>query len=359
MGKYRTFSIDKVIETIKHLRNSYNCSHFVFHDDELPSERAEKISEAILNNNLKNISIYTYARLTGGYNSNKVLGYLSKAGFSTIAWGIESGSQRVLNLMNKGTKVSEMSQILKKSSKNGIANLCFIFFGFPGETKREAHQTIKFLKNHADYIEEVMSGVFVHRLSSPIEKNPEKWGIDIKKYGSYSNKNGMSAEEARVIHSKFAKEVKINSIKINSDKLKYLLPGFNRRMLHFLNSSYRLLSKITLLGRLKKRKLNSIFPIILGEIKREGNRNIFRPIKINETCFINQYHPEKEKVLDMLEEKIFILFNGTLSIEDISLAIYNDFKGKYSKEYVHKKCIDYFRDLFSKDFGLAFAKSWR
>ncbi len=359
LGKYRTFSIEKVIKTIKHLRNSYNCSHFVFNDDELPSGRAKKISEAILNNNLKNISIYTYARLTGGYNSNEVLGYLSKAGFSTIAWGVESGNQRVLNLMNKGTKVSEMSQILKKSSKNGIANLCFIFFGFHGETKREAYQTIKFLKNHADHIEEVLPGPFGFDLNSPIGKNPGKWGVDIKEDGSFSTKSGMNREEVNVFFSKFVKELEINSIRLTSDKLKYLLPGLNRRMLHFLNSSYRLLSNIPLLGRLKKRKLNSIFPIILGEIKREGNRNIFWPINIKETCFINQYHPEKEKVLDRLEEKIFILSDGTLSIEDISSAIYKDFKIKYSKKYIHKKCIAFFRELFNKNWGLAFAKSWR
>ena len=357
-GKYRTFSIEKVIKTIKHLRNNYNCSHFVFHDDELPPVRAKRISEAILSNKVKEISIYSYARLSNGYNSNKLLHCLRKAGFSTIAWGMESGSQRVLDSMNKGIKVSEMSQILKKSSKNKITNLCFIFFDFPGETQREAQQTVEFLKKHAEYIEYVMISTFAFDLNSPIGKNPGKWGVDIKADGSYSTKNGMNSEEFNVFYSELVKGLEINSTKITSDKLQYLPSGLNRRMLHFLNSSYRLLPNAPLLECLKKRKLNTIFPIIIGEIKREGNRNIFRPINVTETSFINQYHPEKEKVLDSLEEEIFILSDGTLSIEDIVLTIYKDFKKSYKKECIYKKCTSFFQDIFAKKLGFGFTKSW-
>jgi len=357
-GNYRTFSIEKVIKIIKHLQNTYNCSHFAFHDEDLPSRRAEKISGAILNNNLEGISIYTYARLTNGYNSNELLGYLRKAGFSTVVWGMESGSQRVLDLMNKGTKISTMSQILKKSSKNKIANLCFIMFGFPGETKRETQQTVEFLKKHANYIDDILWGTFVLDPHSPIGKSPEKWDVDVREDGSYSTKRGMSLEEVNAFYSELAKELMLNSVKITSDKLKYLLPGLNRRMLHFLNSNYRLLSNIILLEYLKKEKLNDIFPIILGEIRKKGKRTLFSPINIHESCFINQYHSEKGKVLDSLKEKIFILSDGTLSIDDIILTICKDFEGGRRKKYIHKKCTDFFLDIFSKNRGLGFTKSW-
>ena len=114
-----------------------------------------------------------------------------------------------------------------------------------------------------------------------------------------------------------------------------------------------------LLKCLKKRKLNSIFPIILGEIKKKGKRTVFWPININESCLINQCHPEKEKILDNFEKKIFVLADGTLSIEDIILAIYKDSKREYRKKYIHKKCIDFFQEIFSRNWGLAFVKSWR
>jgi len=357
-GTYNSFSIEKVTKTIEHLQNTYGCSHFVFHDEELPPTRAKRISEDILNNDLKDISIYCYARLDREYNNNKLLQCLRKAGFSTIAWGMESGCQRVLDLINKGTKVSVMSQILKKSSKNKIANICFIFFGFPGETEAEAQQTIEFLKKHADYIEDILSQSFVLNLNSPIRKNPEKWGIDIKEDGTYSFRTGMIPAETEAFFSKFHAELVINSIRVSSDKLKHLLPTNNRRMLRFLSSSQELLPKAILLEYLIKGKLNDIFPIILGEIKKKNGKTIFYPIDITKTTFINQNFPKKEKVLDSLEKEIFILSEGKLSIEDIILAVYKDFKNEYREKEIRKKCTDFLRDSFIKNLSLGFAKPW-
>ena len=358
-GKYRTFSIEKVIKTIKHLQNNYNCSHFVFHDDELPPVRAKRISEAILSNKVKNINIHAPVRLENGYNNSALLQLMRKAGFVQLHWGVESGNQRVLNLINKGTNIKTTSQILRKSFKSGIGNICFIFFGFPGETQREAQQTVEFLKKHAKYIEEVSLGPFAFDFNSPIGKNPGKWGVDIKADGSYSTKNGMNSEELNVFYSELVKGLEINSTKITSDKFKYLLPGHCRVMLRFLISSHVLLSDTILRRYIRGGELNKIFLIILGEIKKKGGRTMFRPINTTETCLINQYHPEKEKVLDSLEEEIFILSDGTLSIEDVCFIICNNFKTRNEKEYIYKKCINFFRELFSKNFGLCFAKSWR
>jgi len=357
--KYRTFSIGKVVETIKHLQNNYKCSHFVFHDEELPPGRAKKISDALLNNNVKNISIFSYARLTSGYHSNVLLGDISKAGFSTINWGLESGSQRVLDSINKGTKIKTMSQILKKSSKNGITNLCFIFFGFPGETKKEAQQTVEFLKKHAAYIDGVFGGIFALDSNSQIGKCPEKWGVDVKKNGSYVAKSGMSFLEAEVFYSELTKKLNLNSIKISSDKLLYIPSGFNARMLHFLNSSYHLLSNTSLLERLKEKKLDTIFPIILGEIKKKHNRTVFYPVKANETVIINQFFPSDRMIFDSLKEKIFVLSDGTLSIGNIVLAICKSFKKRDEKGDIYKKCINFFQKIFLKKLGIGFSKSWQ
>lgn len=357
-GNYKAFGIKKVSETIKHLQNTYKCSHFFINDEELPPKRSKIISENILDNKL-NICIDIRARLVDGYNNNNLLCLIRKAGISSINWGMESGCQRVLDLMSKGTKISNISQILRQTSKNKIANLCFIFFGFPGETKKEAQQTVEFLKNHADYIDNIMLGTFGLDPYSPIGKNPKKWGVDIKEDGSFSTKSGMSHKEANAFFSKVSIEFKMNSIKLTSDKLKYLLPGYNYRTLHFLISNYVLLSDTILWRYIKRGKLNKIFPIILGEIKKKGSRIALYPINIKETTFINQYHPGKEKVLGRLEEKIFILSDGTRSIEDIISAIYKDFKRRYRKKYIHKECTVFFQKVFSKNWALGFAKSWR
>jgi len=359
-GNYKAFSIEKVIETIEHLQDTYNCSHFTFNDPALPPGRAKKISKAIIsNNNTKNIYISTYARLDDGYNNSDLFGLMRKAGFVSIMWGMESGCQRVLGLMDKGTRVPAMSQILRKSSKNNISNLCFALFGFPGETREEAQMTVDFLKNHEDYIDVIIPGTFLLVPCAFVIKNPEKWGVDIKEDGSFSTKSGMSRKELNVFFSKFSDRIKINGIRTASNKLKYYLPGFNHTLLFFLNFSYGLLSNTLLSKRLKKGRIKDIFPIILGEIKKEGRRNVFQPIKINKPRLFNKYLPQKTKDLDTLEEKIFTLSDGLLSIEDIASLVYNNSRRHYKKEYIRKKCARFFHYIFDKNHGLGFTKSWR
>ncbi|NQS99551.1 MAG: radical SAM protein, partial [Candidatus Omnitrophica bacterium] len=358
LGSYRTLSIKRVIESIEHLQNSYNCQHLTLHDEELSATRAKRISQAIFSRGLTGLSLYAYARLSREYNNSRFLSRLRKAGFAAFAWGLESGCQRVLDSIGKGTELSVMSQILKKSAACRIASLCFAIFGFPGETRPEAQQTVEFLKKHAQYIDEIIFQCFALESNSPIGKNPEKWGVSISSDGSFSTKTGMNRQEARNFGQEFQIKYRLNSIKVTADKFRYLPECQLRRMLHFLNSSYNLLPKATLLDCIKRKQLGSIFPIIVGKIENRGSRTVFYPADIKESCFINQLCPKKEKTLGDLEQKIFVLADGRLSIEDIISTACRDFKSKHSISHIRNKCIDSLQTAFSKDWALGFAKSW-
>jgi radical SAM superfamily enzyme YgiQ (UPF0313 family) len=359
LGQSRMMSVEKIIEVIKHLQESYNCSHFSFHDDELPAIRAKKISEALLSSKLKNISIYSYARTTDGYNNSKLLRSLRKAGFSTFAWGLESGSQRVLDSMDKGINIATAHQVLKKSSQNEITNLCFILFGFPGETRKEAQETVEFLKRNADYIDDILISRFHFNSFSPLGINPRKWGVlDINKNGGFLTSAGMSQIEAKSFISHFEQKRRLNNIKTTSEKLKYFTSSFNSRMLHFLNSSNKLVSNKIIMSSLMHGNLPGIFPIILGKLRKRNGKTIFYPINIMETSFVNRHYAEKERVLSNLEEKIFILSEGILSLEGIISSINNDFNGGPKERYIRKKCLDFFQEIFSRNWALGYSKSW-
>ncbi|MCX5888275.1 MAG: radical SAM protein [Deltaproteobacteria bacterium] len=359
LDNYVSFSVERVLDIIQYLHDLHDCSHFVFNDEELPPGRARIIGEAILNNNIKNIYIYTYGRMTKGYNNNRLLSLLRNAGFVTIAWGMESGCQRILDLMNKGTDLNTMSQILKKSSKHKISNLCFIILGFPGETSKEAEQTIEFLKKHADCINEVMYDKFSLSPYSSVGINPEKFGVIIKENGNYSVKSGMCYKDIKAFYDKYLGMLDMNIINIRIDELKYILPGNNRRMLHFLTASHELIPIKTLLTMLKNRIVNSIFPIILGEIINNNKEIEFKPINIKETWFINKNISKENRILSDLEERLFKLSDGLLSIEEIIMIISNDYNDKYRKEIVQKKSLKFYLDIFTNNYGLGFAKSWR
>jgi hypothetical protein len=96
----------------------------------------------------------------------------------------------------------------------------------------------------------------------------------------------------------------------------------------------------------------------LGEIKKINNESEFWPINIKETCFINKIIAKKYRTLSELEEKLFILSDGVLSIEEIIMTIYNG-KDQDRKKIGQEKSLKFFIDIFFNNYGLGFAKSWR
>jgi len=357
-GGYKEFSIKRIMDIIIHLNTTYNCKHFEFHNDDFPPERVKKFSNAVLKSKLKKPIFHIYARPEDKFNDNKLLSLMHRAGIAQIYWGIESACQRVLNMMAKGTRVSTLSQILKKSTDNKISNICLAFFGFPGETTEEAQQTVEFLKNHSDYMDNVGLQTFILSSFSKVAMDSKNI-LEIKDDGSYSVKRGKTLKESGMFYEEIVRAVLTGSINVTREDVRFVPSGFYHGILYALVARHGLMSKKTILKCLKKARLNNIFPIMLGEIKKKNNRNVLCPANSMKTSFINGFIPEKEKKIDKLEEKIFILSDGKSSIEEIIQAIYKDFKGKHSKRFVHKKCVDFFRGTFSKNWSVGFSKSWR
>ncbi len=76
---------------------------------------------------------------------NGVFEKLSKAGCDLVMFGIESGSQRVLNGMNKRTKIDDIEKAVVHAKEVGIGIIHgFFIVGSPGETVEEVRQTFAF-----------------------------------------------------------------------------------------------------------------------------------------------------------------------------------------------------------------------
>jgi anaerobic magnesium-protoporphyrin IX monomethyl ester cyclase len=75
----------------------------------------------------------------------EVLTWLKEAGCIRISFGAESGSQKVLDAMAKGTKVSQAYQAAQLCHELGIEVYFFIMVGYPGETWEDIQATVRFL----------------------------------------------------------------------------------------------------------------------------------------------------------------------------------------------------------------------
>ncbi len=202
---YQAWSPERVGEILGHLRERYGCRQFALHDLEVPPGRARKLSEAILAAGLDDLSLSGLGRLSRGYRDRRLLGLMRRAGFTSMEWGLESGVQRILDLMRKGTDVATMEDVLERAAEAGIANQCFVLFGFPGETEQEARATLDFMERHPAHVARVIFDVLSVHADSPLGREPESWGVRREDDGSYSIAGGMSraqldAISRRVLH---------------------------------------------------------------------------------------------------------------------------------------------------------------
>ncbi len=147
---------------------------------------------------------------------------LYEGGLRSVSWGVESGSQRILDLMKKGTDIEKVPQVLKESHDAGIQNILYIMFAFPTEKEEEFMESITFLERNTKNIDLVCTSIFGLQRGAKAYESPEEYGIvEIRESTrtvlegavSYQIQQGLSNEEARVLQKKVQKRInKINKI---------------------------------------------------------------------------------------------------------------------------------------------------
>lgn len=179
---YRELPIERVVAELKMLKKKYGCKYVEFVDEVMSPKRLAKLAEALLARSLE-IYWYVLARLEPGFTP-EIMHNAYRAGCRLISWGLESGSQRTLDRMEKGTKVVDAGRILKQSHRCGIWNNAFIIIGFPGESKEDLDESLSFVLNNAMYIDSLGHTPFRLERSSRVFDYPEKFGIKIAPYPS-------------------------------------------------------------------------------------------------------------------------------------------------------------------------------
>ncbi|MFI6599560.1 B12-binding domain-containing radical SAM protein [Nonomuraea sp. NPDC050536] len=104
---------------------------------------------------------------------------LRRSGCVAISFGYESGSQRVLDLIDKGVKLAEVPAILGHLAEHDIGVQMMGFIGFPTERADEAERTYDFLIEHGELWALAGIGTFSLTPGSIVAKNPDRFDIDI------------------------------------------------------------------------------------------------------------------------------------------------------------------------------------
>ncbi len=144
-NRYNSRSPKNVLAELKLLKEKFNFDHIWFCDDifGLKPGWVHEFAEELENNNIK-IRFKIQARADLLVQKNYV-GDLARAGCENVWMGAESGSQKVLDAMDKGTTVEQIYQSTRLLKKNNIQPAFFIQFGYPGETRDDIAKTIRMI----------------------------------------------------------------------------------------------------------------------------------------------------------------------------------------------------------------------
>ncbi|MBD3319538.1 MAG: radical SAM protein [Chitinivibrionales bacterium] len=76
----------------------------------------------------------------------EMLKELKSTGCERIHYGIEAGTQKSLETLNKGITLEQVWKIIRATKKNGISTLAYFMIGIPGESREDILKTIAFSK---------------------------------------------------------------------------------------------------------------------------------------------------------------------------------------------------------------------
>jgi len=115
-------------------------------------------------------------------------------------FGIESGSQQVLDANLKGTKVAQNSKALKMAHEHGFLTVGFLVLGLAGETRETMEETMEWLLSIKPYLDSCNLAVAIPYPGSRFWTHPQESGINILDY-NYDNQwiVGFSARDEVIV----------------------------------------------------------------------------------------------------------------------------------------------------------------
>jgi radical SAM superfamily enzyme YgiQ (UPF0313 family) len=200
----RQRSLEKVYEDIETLVRRHRPSFVAFTDSAVSPDRLEAIAE----HNAGSASpapFSAFVRFEKEFASAEFCRKLAAGGFIGGQAGLETGTERVNALINKGIDLKLVPCILRNFKRNNILIHVYSMVGFPGETLEEAWETYRFIKRHHRDLTMDWQ-VYPLRVleNGPLVKGAKEYGLKVENYPAhvllpitkYTTSVGMSAEDS-------------------------------------------------------------------------------------------------------------------------------------------------------------------
>jgi radical SAM superfamily enzyme YgiQ (UPF0313 family) len=146
-GRSKIRPTDDIISELRLLRQKYGFNSLLIHDDlfTLNKDQVLAFCKAYREGGFPR-SFVCQARADFIVKNEDAVAEMAETGLKCFMIGFESGSQRVLDFLKKGTTVEQNRHAAEICRKYGISIFANYMFGIPTETAAEVRQTVNFIR---------------------------------------------------------------------------------------------------------------------------------------------------------------------------------------------------------------------
>lgn len=217
--KFRKRSVANIIKEIREVREHYGIKWFRFIDDCITVDR-KWFTELCFWLGIIKVKWTVLSR--SDLIDLPLLKIMKNNGCQEIFFGFESGSQKILDLMNKKITVEQNKKAIKLCKEVEITCCAYMMFGFPGEDENTVNETITFLEEAKP--EKTRISTYLPIPNTDVWLNPDKYGVRIKhnyQYYWYFDNKEFALEYNYLSNSEMGKlKDKIMSYYVQSGYLK-------------------------------------------------------------------------------------------------------------------------------------------
>jgi len=183
-GPLRWRSIDSIINEITYLMDNYGVNRISFCDDNLVILKSW-LKELCYRLKAINIKWHCLGRTDQiDYETCKIM---KDSGCMGIDFGIESGSQKILDVIQKRVTVEKQEAGLKAAHDAGLKVRAQFMVGLPQETEEDFQQNLDFIDRNNKYVDKWGIHIFIPFPSCEIWENPEKFKYKVNKNTDFSD----------------------------------------------------------------------------------------------------------------------------------------------------------------------------
>ena len=178
-GRWLSKSAGKVLEEIRYHIDKYDVRDFHIQDENFAISRSRvvKICQGLIENDF-NITFCFPSGLKMETLDDELLDLMIRAGCRYFSLSPESGSIRVLELMNKTANIDKVPGLVRKAASMGTSTCTFFVTGYPGETDDDRKQTKRYIRHLArEGVEEVIMPILTPFPSTDAMNEPSLQGF--------------------------------------------------------------------------------------------------------------------------------------------------------------------------------------